>query len=347
MGLKKVGLVAAAMVASLVVSAPAMAATSKYAPNKTARDFNGGVGGWTNSSEVGGLCLIQGLTCPSITNSHQGDFIRTSGDSLLGVVSEAKGVWESPEFEYEGAGGDEADSVEFSMDRKADVSNLVNAQGSAEYSVDLIGGGKTINLIDRRTLEGADDWKTVGSDVVSSKLKDGTDYHFRITSEFVTTVTVIGQFADADYDNVELLAKSKSGGGGGTTGGKRGPRGRPGKSGGKKNTCKGKAPSKRELRNMVTKGKSQRARVRGSRVRLRVRNGGKHQLNCRVQVIGKIQGKTKSDRVRVRKGKSKELRMPINAGSEASLRAAKRVKVKYRLKTEGVKTNANDRVRVR
>jgi hypothetical protein len=340
-------LVAAAVVASLVVSAPANAASSKYAPDKTARDFNGGVGGWTNSEEVGGLCLIQGLTCPSITNSHQGDFIRTSGDSLLGVVSSAKGVWESPEFEYEGAGGDEADSVEFSMRRRADVSNLVEAEGSAEYKVELVGGGATINL-DRGELDGADDWTTVGNDVASSKLEDGTDYHFRITSHFVTTVTVVGQFADADYDDVELLAKSGSGGGGGgTAGGKRGPRGRPGKSGGKKNTCKGKAPSKRELRNMVTKGKSQRARVRGSRVRLRVRNGGKHELNCRVQVIGKIQGKTKSDRVRVRKGKSKELRMPINTGSEASLRAARRVKVRYKLKTEGVKTTAHDQVRVR
>ena len=345
MGLRKTGMVVAAVAASLIVSAPAFAASSKYAPDATARDFNGGVGGWTNSSDVGGLCLIEGLTCPSISNSHQGTFIRTAGDSLLGVISQGVGVWESPEFEYEGAGGDEADSVEFSMDLRADVANLVEAEGSAEYSVDLVGGGKTI-LLDDGALQ-TSNWKTVGNDVASSKLKIGTDYHFRITTQYVTTVTVLGQFADTDYDNVELLAKSKSGGGGGTSGGNRGPRGRPGKSGGKKLSCKGKSPSKKDLRNLVTKGKSQKARIRGSRVRLRVRNDGKHAVNCRVQVIGKIKGRTKSDRVRVKKGKAKDLRMPMNTGAEASLRAAKRVKVRYRLKTEGVKTNANDRVRVR
>jgi hypothetical protein len=349
------GVVAAC--AGLLVAAPvAEAATSKYAPNAQSRNFNGGVGGWTNSERAGGLCLIMGLTCPSITNSHQatggngGGFIRTSGNSLLGVISEAEGTWTSPSFRYRGADGDEAGSVDFTMDRRADVSTLVQAEGQATYRVDVVGGGGSRQIIDSTPLQGADNWESVSASVPVSELEIGDRYRIRITSEFVTPVTVVGQFADVDYDNVELIADTSG------ARGPRGPRGRAGGSGGggKKLTCRGKTPSKKELRRLMTKGRNDnaRARVKGSRLRLNVANKGKHKVRCRVQVIGQARltgdGKaTKSDRVRVKDGKSKQLRMVIRNRAETRLRASRRVRMRYRVKTEGKKVRVNNRVRLR
>lgn len=352
------GVVAAC--AGLLVAAPvAEAATSKYAPDAQSRNFNGGLGGWTNSERAGGLCLIMGLTCPSITNSHQptggngGGFIRTSGNSLLGVISEAEGTWTSPSFRYRGADGEEAGSVDFTMDRRADVSTLVQAEGQATYKVDLVGGGGSRQIIDSTPLQGADNWESVSASVPVSDLEIGDRYRIRITSEFVTPVTVVGQFADVDYDNVELIADTSGARG---PRGPRGPRGSAGGSGGggKKLTCRGKTPSKKDLRRLMTKGRNgnARPRIKGRGLRLRIANKGKHKVRCRVQVIGQARlvgdGKaTKSDRIRVKDGKSKQLRMGIRSGKSTRLRAAKRVRMRYRVKTEGKKVRVNNRVRLR
>lgn len=340
--MRKNGLTVAAIGMALLAIAPATASagTTKYSPKLES---------YTGTKSVGGLCLIQGLTCPTITNTKSGGMLRTSGNSLLGVVSEATGVFTSPSFKYKGADGADADTVEFTMDRRARVSNLVEAEGDAEYSVELIGGGRTLQLIDRKTLEGADGFTTVGADVPSSKLKDGTDYQIRITTKYVTTVTVVGQFASADYKAIELSAKAKSGGGSNQGGknGRNGKNGRDGKDGrGAKNACKGKIPSSKQLRDIIKKGKNQKANVHGSRLRLKVSNK-KNSVNCRVQVIAQAKGATKTDRVRLSRNKTKTLSMEIKKSKAAALASAKKVKMKYKLKVEGRKAKFNDKVKVK
>lgn len=344
---------------ALVLTAPAANAEqvkSEYAPEKQSRDFNGGVGGWVNSEDVGGVCLIQMLTCPSITNEYVADsgFIRTSGNSLLGVISEAQGTWESPSFIYRGAKGENPDSLEFSMDRRADVGSLVEAEGDAEYSVDLVGAGRTVELIDRRTLEGADEFTSVGGEVQRSKVQEGKRYRFRIRTDYTTTVTVIGQFATADYDNVRLLAKAKKAKDGkdGKNGrnGNGGNNGRGGNNNGGKNKCKGKTPSKKELRKVVTQGKrkDQRVRLAGKKLKVKVANKGKSQVNCKVQIKARVKGLTKSDDARVKKGKSKTLRLKTkNDAARVKLASQKRAKIKFRVKAEGRKATVKDRRKIR
>lgn len=336
--MRKNGLTVAAIgMALLAMPASASAVTTKYSPKLT---------DYTSTKSVGGLCLIQGLTCPTITNTKDNGFLRTAGGSLAGVISEARGVFTSPSFKYRGADGDKADTVEFTMERRAAVGSLVEAEADAEYSVELIGGGKTLQLIDRKTLEGAPGFTTVGADVPASKLEDGTDYQFRITTIYVTTVTVIGQSATADYRDIELAAKAKSGGGS-NQGGKNGRDGRDGKDGrGAKNACKGKVPSKKDLRNFIKKGKNHKANVHGSRLRLKVSNK-KRGVNCRVLVIGKAKGYTKTDRVRVKRGNTKTLSMEIKDSKATRLASARKVKMKYRLKVERRKVNVSDKVRVK
>ncbi len=340
--------------AALVLAAPAANAKqvkSEYAPEKQSRDFNGGVGGWVNSEDVGGVCLIQMLTCPAITNEYVADsgFIRTSGDSLLGVISNAQGTWESPSFIYRGAKGENPDSLEFSMDRRADVGSLVEAEGDAEYSVDLVGAGRTVQLIDRKTLEGADEFVSVGGEIQRSKVQKGKRYRFRIRTDYTTTVTVVGQFATADYDNVRLLAKAKK-----SDDGKDGRNGRDGRGGnnnnGGKNKCKGKTPSKKQLRKVVTQGKrkDQRVRLAGKKLKVRVANKGKSQVNCKVQIKARVKGQTKSDKARVKKGKSKTLRLKTkNDAARVKLASQKRAKIKFRVKAEGRKATVKDRRRIR
>ncbi|MEA2347142.1 MAG: hypothetical protein QOG62_929 [Thermoleophilaceae bacterium] len=334
-----------ALGAALLAVAPATASAAsnktKYEPKLT--EYKG-------TSAVGGLCLIQGVTCPSISNTNGAGYLRTSGNSLLGVLANATGTWTSPVFKYKGAAGDDAENIEFTMDRRANVTNLVEAEGDATYSVELVGGGKTFELVDNKTLTGAKNFTGIGADVPTSKLEDGTNYQIRIVTAYDTTVTVVGQFAFADYKDIALTAKAASGGGGSNQGGKNGKngnRGKPGKDGrGAKNACKGKTPSAKDLRDMIKKGKNQKANVHGSRLRLKVSNK-KHGVDCRVQVIGQAKGATKTDRVRVARNKTKTLSMQIKKSKAASLASAKKVKMKYKLKVEGRKAKVNDKVRVK
>ena len=171
--------------AALVLAAPAANAEqlkSEYAPKKQSRDFNGGDGGWTATEESGGACLIMMLTCPAITNEYVADsgYLRTSGNSVLGVISEASGTYRSPDFRYRGAEGDRPDTLEFSLDRRADVGSLIEAEGDANYKVDLVGDGKRLALIETSPLEGADTFTGVGSDVPVSKVDKGETYHLSL-----------------------------------------------------------------------------------------------------------------------------------------------------------------------
>ena len=111
---------ASVAILGLGLAASASAATSKYPPNAAARGFAGDAGGWTSSSANEGICLPP-LLCASVENSFQGTggadgggFIRSAYTGVVGVTAvggTSTGTWESPQFTYTGAGGDEATSV--------------------------------------------------------------------------------------------------------------------------------------------------------------------------------------------------------------------------------------------
>lgn len=230
---RRTAVFAVACLASLLLTLPAAAgaATSKYPP-AAAAGFNGGLAGWTPSSSNEGVCLAP-LLCASVENSFQqtggadgGGYVRTSYTGVVGVTAvggTTAGIWESPAFAYEGAGGEGATAVSFSLDRRASVDQLLAVAGnSAEYTVRLIDisdGGAALTLIPATTLAGAGSWTEVTRGSIDpASLTIGHDYRIQITSRYTsgTSVLVTGS---ADYDNVVLGASDGASGNG--KGGKR------------------------------------------------------------------------------------------------------------------------------
>ena len=90
------------------------------------------------------------VSCPQFTNSFQAangsggptdGFIRSASSltSIAALLGTSSAIWESPGFTYNGAEGQEPDSVTFSLARKSDASLLLSSLlGSpASYGVEL------------------------------------------------------------------------------------------------------------------------------------------------------------------------------------------------------------------
>jgi hypothetical protein len=210
-------LAAAGFATAALVVAPGVAnadITSDYHPSPSVRGFDAGASGWASSTEVQGLC-IPFLTCPIINNSasnsggNPGGFVRSGISALLGVGAVSRGVWTSPPFVYQGAGGLKPDDLTFTLSRRADVAAFLGVAGNeATYTVRLVNVGNpgTVTLIDDRPLAGAIDWTGVPAvDVNPNQLTIGQSYAFRIVSQFVNGALVIPG-GSADYDNVRLRA---------------------------------------------------------------------------------------------------------------------------------------------
>lgn len=161
--------------------------------------------GWTSSTSTQGNCLPPVL-CAKVENSFQasggaddGGFIRSAYTGVVGVTAvggTASGVWESPAFTYDGAGGKAAGSVSFSLDRRSSVDQLLAVAGnSAEYTVrlvDLSAGGATRTLIAPTTLAGANSWTEVSRNSIDPQaLNVGDSYRIQITSSYTTGTAVV------------------------------------------------------------------------------------------------------------------------------------------------------------
>ena len=127
---------------------------------------------------------------------------------MTAIGGTTTGTWESPPFTYSGAGGEEATTVSFALDRRASVDQLLAVAGNAaEYTVRLIDvseGGEASALIPAATLAGANSWTDVTRGSIDpDSLTAGHDYRIQITSRYTsgTSVLVTG---NADYDNVVL-----------------------------------------------------------------------------------------------------------------------------------------------
>jgi hypothetical protein len=187
-----------------------------------ASTFDGGVEGWTapaneQSSLLGGLC-IEGLTCPQVTHElhatggvGNSGFIETKEGGLLavGLLAESRGTWESPEFTYLGVAGQRPTKVEFSLARRAQLSNLLALSGAqATYTVELVDRSTpsgSVVVVNGAGLGGAEEWKSASTAISPDLLAKGDDYKVRIRTTFVTPAAVVPA-GGVGYDNVGLTA---------------------------------------------------------------------------------------------------------------------------------------------
>ncbi len=193
------------------------AATSQYHPTQESRDFASSGGGWTESSQQQGLlCILPLVTCPIVNNDFVASggaggaadgYLSTSTTGIASVATVVRGIWESPEFTYNGAGGVAPDLVRFNIDRQGNVDGLLQLLTSINFSAALVdtGTATSTTLINQAPVTDAS-WASYPSVTVNpSQLTIGHNYKIRITTEFVGSVAVI-PLNSVDYDNVSLTA---------------------------------------------------------------------------------------------------------------------------------------------
>jgi hypothetical protein len=316
----------------LVLPAAAGAVTSKYPAAAAARGFGGGAAGWTSSSSNDGICLPP-LLCASVANSFQesgaadgGGFVRSAYTGVVGVTAvggTATGTWESPPFAYDGAGGEEAATVSFALDRRASVDQLLAVAGnSAEYTVrliDLSGGGEALTLMPATTLAGANSWTDVTRGSIDpDSLSVGHDYRIQITSRY-TSGTCVLVTGNADYDNVVLMASDGTSGKG---------KGKGGGSG---------ALSEQRLMDLLRQGIPGTAVLgdKGKRLFVRVKCPRKIGHACRTTAQGLLRKRrpaTAKRTVRLRSGKSKLVVLRVKPKARQQVAKRKRLLVRQKVR---------------
>jgi Ca2+-binding RTX toxin-like protein len=209
---------AVAVVLSTGTAAAATAATNDYHPTAESRDFATSAGGWTAATTHTSQLCVDGVTCPTVTNSFvatggaggDGDgFLRTATSATVaGVLDTTTATWTSPAFTYHGAGGQTPDSVSFTLDRRVDAASLLSLLSNARYRVhldDLDNPAGSLTLVDQ-PITNQLTWASVAAvDVPPAGLTIGDHYQFRIVTELENGAAVVpgGTF---DYDNVLLRA---------------------------------------------------------------------------------------------------------------------------------------------
>jgi len=324
---------------TLLLALPSLAAATKYPPDPGARGFGAGVAGWQSSSSFDGVCLAP-LLCPTATNAHQpsggadgggyieSDYLGVAGVTAVGGTTTA--IWESPAFTYEGAGGKAAGNVAFTMDRRADVDELLGVAGnSAAFAVrliDLSAGGEAVTVSPPTTLAGADSWTDVPRAAVDpARLENGHEYRLRIATVY-TTGTGVLVTGSSDYDNVVLEAVE--GGPGGKDGKGRGAKGRDGSNDATQRLVELVRQTSPGTAILTGKGKS-------SRLLVRVRCPRKAGRTCRITTQGLLKKRkpaTKKRTVRVRKGKAKLVVLRVKPRARGKVAKRKRLLVRQRVR---------------
>jgi hypothetical protein len=210
-------LVAGAMVLASASSAGARTLKTIY-PSVSASKVTSAFD-WAGSTSYGGLCL-QTLTCPTVTNTRElgggaggpnDGFLRTHIGSLLGVGATSTGAWESQAFKYVGAQGHQPNKVTFRMFRRSNTGALLNVAGSEAFMNAAIVNARTakavVTPVTHVALTPTGVFTKIGPiDLQRNSLRRGQSYRIVIGSTFVNGAQVIPG-ADADYDNIQLVAK--------------------------------------------------------------------------------------------------------------------------------------------
>ncbi|HNG57787.1 MAG TPA: hypothetical protein PLX70_10130, partial [Solirubrobacterales bacterium] len=118
-----------------LIPAGAKAATVTY-PSGNVSTFATGNGGWTSSTDYGGVC-VPAVTCPELSGSYQSTggaaggsdgYIRTDSGELTvaSLLSTSTHTWRSPAFTYNGVGGAQPEGLHFSVGVNPAVAQLLN-----------------------------------------------------------------------------------------------------------------------------------------------------------------------------------------------------------------------------
>jgi hypothetical protein len=213
------GVPAAACAAFLALAPAASARTLKTVyPSVSASKVKSAFD-WAGSTNYVGLCL-QTLTCPTVTNTRQSGggvggtsdgFLRTHIGSLTGVGATSIGGWESQAFKYEGAQGHQPNKVTLRIFRESNTGALLNVAGTDAYFSVAIANARSgkvlVEPFHHVTLTPMPTWTKLGPiDLQRNTLRRGRSYRIIITSTFVNGAQVIPG-ANADYDNIQLVAK--------------------------------------------------------------------------------------------------------------------------------------------
>lgn len=207
-----------------LVPAQANAASVNY-PSGNASTFATSNGGWTSSTEYGGLC-IPAVTCPELTGSYQstggaaGDgYIRTDSGALTvaSLLSTSTQTWTSPAFTYRGVGGKAAGSLRFSVKVKPEVTALLNLGAGVNVGASITEvGGATQTLIADVSPGVETGWKTMSGQLGAGSLRIGKQYRIALTVS-VGGLAAVLPAGSVGFDDVTLRAtRAGSGNGNGT-----------------------------------------------------------------------------------------------------------------------------------
>ncbi len=339
---RHVARVGAACLVALLLAIPAAAgaAGSKYPSANAARGFDGGAAGWDSSLSTEGICLAP-VICASVENSFQasggadgGGYIRSAYTGVVGATAvggTTTGTWQSPPFTYSGVGGNEPGSLALTLDRRANVDQLLGVAGnSAEYSVrlvDLSAGGEGVTLIAPTTLAGARSWTNVSSGSINpGGLTIGDEYRIQISSRYTSGTSVLAT-GSADYDNVVLNALDGSG-----TGNK-GKKGNGGNGGAGNGSGAFSSQRLEELLRGATPGTAT-VLYGNKRLLVRVKCPRKVGRQCRTTVQGllrKGRPATAKRTVRMRAGKSRLVALQVKPKAREQVAKRKRLLVRQKV----------------
>jgi hypothetical protein len=323
---------------------------NNYHPNQVSQDFGTGTHGWTEDEEYGGLVCVGALTCPSVDNTHQAadgagggadGFIRTELNGLTALLlGDSSGVWTSPNFVYDGAGGAQPETLNFSFSRRSDVDALLAIPGnSVDYSVELVDvgtPGDSVTLVSNAAVTDLPAWTQITPIAVDpTAVTIGRTYRIEITTDYDTVVDVIPD-ANADYDNVVLTATRTSdgdgggGGGGGNGGGGGGDGGGGGGDAGGGGGAGATAGSGIAGHSALLEGKKLYVKVRCAR-----KVSGKCKIKLTALLTKKGPKATKASKARVRHGKKKMVALKVKPGYLSKLENRQTVFVKQKVTAEG------------
>jgi hypothetical protein len=366
------GCVSGAALFALPIGQASAATTTSVAIEST---FDSGVEGWTTpaneqSSLLGALCA-EGFTCPQITHgSHatggveNSGFVETKegGVLALGLLAESKGSWESPEFTFLGVAGQRPTKVEFSLARRAQLSNLLALSGAqATYSVELVDkttSSGSVAVVNGATLAGAEEWKSASTTISPDLLAKGDNYKVRIRTTFVTPAAVVPA-GGVGYDNVVLTASRDeveegpkgpegpagpaspggSDGSGGTNGTGSGAAGSSGAaagnpegSGGAKSTESEGGPSVARLREAIgSQGLAPTASLRGGKLTITGTCPKSIAGACTVRIKGmltKTKAATSSGRAKIAQGGKHRFVVAVNPTARKTVKQTGKLLVK-------------------
>jgi hypothetical protein len=194
----------------VVALAPATAqADTIYPKPGTGNDFTDGAQSWTDGGKRCYLALfgtelplpdigtIAPITC-NVTNEHAAGTGNPAGSirsrftavaNIIGLIN-GEGTWRSPSFKVTGA----PTGASFHIEHFAEIAGLINAGGTAAYTVTLVDLSRAITATNRQTVLATESltsnstaFAALNRAVPTGFIEAGHDYQLTITTKFTTS----------------------------------------------------------------------------------------------------------------------------------------------------------------